>query len=288
MHSQPPGRRRRDNQPPGPDGPYEQEPPYQQQHWQPQPGPSYQPPPNGPHNQPPWEPSNGAYQQPRPNGPYQEPSGGGPYQQPPGAPYQPQPPRRKRRLGLKITLGIVGGVILLIIVAAALGGGNSGTNTSTNTAAGTGTGNSQAAQSAGSAAAPGIGDKVRDGKFEFTVIKVTHAKSVGDTQFGLGETAQGRFTIITLRVTNIGNESQTLDDSSQLLFDSRGRKFSADSAADIDLSGANGQGSTWLDDINPGNTVHGKIAFDMPVGDKAVKIELHDSLFSDGVTVKLR
>ncbi len=88
-------------------------------------------------------------------------------------------------------------------------------------------------------------------------------------------------------MTNIGNQSQTLDDSAQYVYDASGRKFSAGSAADIDLSGANGQGSTWLDDINPGNTVHGKIAFDMQAGDKAVKIELHDSLFSGGVTVKL-
>jgi hypothetical protein len=50
---------------------------------------------------------------------------------------------------------------------------------------------------------------------------------------------------------------------------------------------ANGQGSAWLNDINPGNTVHGRIAFDMPSGDKAMKIELHDSMLSDGVTVRL-
>jgi hypothetical protein len=230
------------------------------------------------------------YQQP-PGNQYQQapwqPPPGGPYQQAPGAPYQPQPPRKRHR-GLKITLGIAGGVVLLIIVVAALGGGSSGTGTSTNagttTNTGTGTGNSQAAQGA----VPGIGDKVRDGKFEFVVTKVSHRKSVGDTDFGLGETAQGTFTVISLRVTNIGSESQTLDDSSQYLFDSTGRKFSADGAADIDLGGANGQGSTWLNDINPGNTVHGKIAFDMPAGDKAIKIELHDSVFSDGVTVRLK
>src|SRR5262249_20092749 len=126
-----------------------------------------------------------------------------------------------------------------------------------------------------------------DGKFEFTVIKVRHAKSVGDTSLGLGETAQGRFTIVTLRVTNIGNQSQTLDDSSQYVYDASGRKFTANSNADLDLSGANGEGSTWLDNINPGNTVVGKIAFDMPSGDKAVKIELHDSMFSNGVIVTL-
>jgi hypothetical protein len=30
------------------------------------------------------------------------------------------------------------------------------------------------------------------------------------------------------------------------------------------------------------------MGLDLPVGDKAVKAELHDSMFSDGVTVSLR
>jgi hypothetical protein len=262
MHSQQPPRRR---------GPYQQPPggPYQQPQWERPPGGS---------SQPPWEtPPDGSYQQPR-----WEPTPGGPYRPQTGGPYQPPP--RKRRLGLKITLGIVGGIIVLIIVGAVLGGNKGGTGTGAST--GTGTGSSPAAQSGGSSVAH-IGDKVRDGKFEFTVIKVTHAKSVVDTSLGLGDTAQGRYTIVTLKVTNIGNQSQTLDDSAQYAYDASGRKYSASSSADIDLSGANGQGNTWLDDINPGNTVRGKIAFDMPTGVKAVKIELHDSMFSDGVIVHL-
>ena len=239
---------------------------------------------NQPAQQPPPASTKPIWNQPAGQPP---PGSGGPSWQPPGGPYQ-QPPR-KRRLGLKITLGIIGGFIALIIigaVASALGGGSS---TGTGTGAGTGTGVSPTAPlpTAAPQSAPGIGDKVRDGKFEFVVTKVSHRKTVGDTQFGLGETAQGTFTVISLKVTNIGSESQTLDDSAQYVFDASGRKFSADSAADIDLSGANGQGSTWLNDINPGNTVHRKIAFDMPTGDKAVKIELHDSMFSNGVTVRL-
>jgi Domain of unknown function (DUF4352) len=233
---------------------------------------SHQPPgPRGPYAQ---QPSDGSWQ-PQPNGPYQH-APGGPYQ-------QPQPPRRKRHLGLKITLGIVGGVIALIIIgaiASALGGGNSGTSTGTGTSTSSGT-------SSVAAPAPGIGDKVRDGKFEFVITKVTHAKSVGDTSLGLGDTAQGRYVILHIRVTNIGTEAQTLDDSSQYVYDAAGRKFSASTSADIDLSGANGQNNTWFEDINPGNSVHGRIAFDLPAGDNAVKAELHDSAFSDGVTVKL-
>ena len=235
-------------------------------------------------------------QPPRPRGPYapqlpdsswQPPSGpyqqqpGGPWQQALGGPYQPQPPKKKRHRGLKITLGIVGGVILLIIVAAALGGGNSGTSTNSGTSA-------AAAPAQAAAPAPGIGSKVRDGKFEFVITGISHAKSVGDTADGLGDTAQGRYVILHIRVTNIGTEAQTLDDSSQYVYDASGRKFSADSSADIDLGGVNGQNSTLFEDINPGNTVHGRIAFDLPAGDKAVKAELHDSAFSDGVTVSLR
>jgi hypothetical protein len=239
---------------------------------------SQQPPgPRGPYApQPPdgsWQPLGGPYQ----------PSPGGPYQQAPGAPYQPPPPQKKRHRGLKITLGIVGGVILLIIVAAALGGGNSGSSTGTSSRASAADAPARAA-----APAPGVGSKVRDGKFEFVITGISHAKSVGDTADGLGDTAQGRYVILHIRVTNIGTEAQTLDDSSQYVYDATGRKFSADSAADIELGGVSGQNSTWFEDINPGNTVHGRIAFDLPAGDKAVKAELHDSAFSDGVTVSLR
>jgi hypothetical protein len=45
--------------------------------------------------------------------------------------------------------------------------------------------------------------------------------------------------------------------------------------------------SVFLDSINPGNTVHALVAFDRLEGDKAVRAELHDSVLSSGVTVKL-
>lgn len=133
------------------------------------------------------------------------------------------------------------------------------------------------------AATAHIGDKVRDGKFEFTVTGVTYAKSVGDTSMGLGQTAQGRFTILHIKVTNIGTESQSLSDSAQFVRDAQGRKFDASTAADLYITG----NDVLFNNINPGNTVHGLIAFDMPANDKAVTVELHDSLFSGGVTVSL-
>ena len=191
-------------------------------------------------------------------------------------------PRKRHRLlkGLGIGFALL---IVLIVIAGIFGSGNKGgSGTSASGSASTG-----AAAPAAVSKGPGIGSKVRDGKFQFTVTRVSHRHSVGDTSLGLGETAQGRFTVLHVKVTNIGNVSQTLDDSAQYVYDSHGRKYDADSTADIDANNNNG-GGVFFNDINPGNTVHGVILFDLPKGDKAVKAELHDSAFSGGVTVSLR
>jgi hypothetical protein len=220
-------------------------------------------------------------------GPYgqQPPPGGGPYAPPPpGRPYPPPPtpprkswPRRHKFLTLLLS---VAGLLVIIVVAASAGGG--GTNTSTTPQPSTA---SQPSSAPAASNVPGIGTPVRDGKFQFTVTSVSQAKSVGDVAAGLGETAQGAFTILHLTVQNIGDQPQTLSDSAQYVYDAAGRKYSANSAADISL---NKNGGVFLNGINPGNSVTGLIAFDMPVAVQAVKAELHDSLFSGGITVSLR
>jgi hypothetical protein len=207
--------------------------------------------------------------------------GGWPPQPPQQQPYRPQypyvpPPRKSWPARHKIAtafLSFFGVLILLIVVAVIAGGGGGGTPTSPQPGSSS---NGQAVKESPAAShSAGIGDKVRDGKFEFVITKITHRKTAGDPEFG-GETAQGEYTVLHVRVTNIGSETQTFDDSAQLVFDAR---------ADIDL---NNGGSVFLQDINPGNTVRGVIAFDMPAGVRAVKAELHDSGFSGGVTVRLR
>jgi hypothetical protein len=173
-------------------------------------------------------------------------------------------------------------VLIIIIAVAVSAGGGSPSGSSSSSSSGSGSGGQAAAPAAG----PHIGQPAADGKFRFVITRVSHTKSVGDTSMGLGETAQGRFTVLHIRVTNISNQSQTLDDSSQYVYDASGRKFDADTQADIDANPGNG-GGVFLNDINPGNSVNGVILFDLPRGDKAVKAELHDSAFSGGVTVSL-
>lgn len=211
-----------------------------------------------------------------PPSPPQQPGGSGPYGSPPTPPGKKSWPARHKII---TALLAVAAVIVITVIAVNAGGGGGTANTPT------------ANQSSSAPASPsvspsstvaGIGTPVRDGKFEFVVTQVTHAKSVGGE---FGQTAQGEYTILHVSVKNIGNESQLLADSAQYVYDSSGRKYDADSAAGLYL---NGNSNVFLQEINPGNTVQGQIAFDMPNGVQAVKAELHDSMFSGGVTVNLK
>lgn len=131
---------------------------------------------------------------------------------------------------------------------------------------------------------PGIGAKVRDGKFEFVVTGVERPGKTLTSQFGTTETAQGEYVIVRVSVTNIGDEAQMLDSSGQRLINDKGQEFSPSSAI-MSLKGAE---KFFLQNINPGNTVAGApLLFDVARGTKIATVELHDSPFSDGVKVKV-
>jgi hypothetical protein len=200
--------------------------------------------------------------------------------------YPPQQSPKKKRHWVRNTfLGLAGFIVLIVIISVVANGGSNGTPV-----AGGGATSANATPTATPTATQvaKIDTPVRDGKFQFTVTSISHAKSVGDTADGLGDTAQGEYTILQVTVTNISSQSQTLDDSSQYIYDASGRKYDASTSADIDLNSAGGSNSVFFNDINPGNTVRVKLAFDMPAGLNAVKAELHDSAFSGGATVNLR
>jgi len=166
----------------------------------------------------------------------------------------------------KITVAVV-----LSSAAAALLVGCSGVES-----ASTGEGSKPAASKSDVAAA---GSTVRDGKFEFTVKGIDRAKTVGDpdNEF-MTVDAQGEFIVVTLGVTNIGNEAQSFFSDNQKLMDDQGRTFKANTEADIWLN----QGTH---EINPGNAVEVKLALDVPPGTVPASLQLHDSMFSGGVKV---
>lgn len=195
--------------------------------------------------------------------------------------------RGRATKGLPIAGGILGIVALIISISFSVstakavdGAINSTDSTGTTTTA---THDKPAQHKPAAPAEAGIGDTVTDGDLAFTITNVkTGVKQVGDQY--LGEKADGSYTIVSLKVKNVGHESATFDDSSQYVYSAKEDKYSADTAADIYLDDSN----AFLNEINPGNIVKGKMSFDMPKGVSAATIELHGSMFSGGATVKLK
>lgn len=123
---------------------------------------------------------------------------------------------------------------------------------------------------------PGTGDEARDGRFAFTVTKVVTLEEVRD------QIPQGVYILVSMTIRNIGNGPQTYFVSNQKLIDNAGREHGSDFAATLECIGGP------RIDINPGNEVETCAIFDIPASADPVAIELHDSLFSKGVTVRLR
>ena len=166
--------------------------------------------------------------------------------------------------------------VIALIVIAINSGGDSGSSSSSSDSGSSSTG------SGSSENAVGLNQAARDGKFEFTVTGQDCSKdTIGEAP--LSKTAQGTFCVVSLSVKNVGNAAQLLDASSQKALDAAGHEYSADSSAAMYLGDTN----TFLNQLNPGSTVNGQIAYDVPVGTQLTKLELHDSPFSSGVTVNI-
>ncbi|WP_245545933.1 DUF4352 domain-containing protein [Nocardia higoensis] len=209
-----------------------------------------------------------------------------------GQPYQgphpaPRPPKRSTPVWPWVLIGVM---VLLCggcfgIVGMSSDAADDGSSTTTFT---TGAAASEPAVAAPGEAAPPkpdaapAGAAVRDGKFEFRVTAVDGpVKTVGDNQF-LQSTAQGEYILVHVSVTNIGDRPQTYFGSNQKLFDAQGRQYENDTMAEVNLH------DHMATTINPGNTIDVVLAFDLPVGTVADKLQLHDSMFSGGAKVALR
>lgn len=219
------------------------------------------------------------------NDPRIQPPQGFPAPQYPGwqnSAVQPQPPQKKR----KKWPWVVGAVVALFVIAGVSGGDEEDSSTATAPSAGQTREDRESAPSRPTQAeqpAAGLDTPVRDGKFEFVTEVQTGLTTLGDNQF-LAEDAQGQFVIVTMTVSNISDQPKGLSPSDQKLIDSQGRTFSPDTSAALNLE----TDVAFWDEINPGNTVTMPVVFDMPVDAVPASIELHDSMFSGGVTVSLR
>jgi len=174
-------------------------------------------------------------------------------------------------------------VILVLILLAAIGGASGSNKTANNATTTSKTSTTTAKKSTAQTAK--IGEPARDGKFEFVVQSVQcNVMSVGDNPY-LTKTPQGQFCLLDVTVKNIGNEKQSLFSENQKLMDSSNKQYSADDQATIYAAP---NSATWYSDINPGNSVEGKIVFDLPKSVTPTIAELHDSAYSGGVKVNLQ
>jgi hypothetical protein len=204
-------------------------------------------------------------------------------------PYQPwrQPGQQRRSHGLRngclIAAGVLGGGSILIVVILVLIGLAAGTGSSTPPAGGN-TPPFVIRTAPAHAARPELGRVVYDGDFAFTVTHIScgaaaaRAVSAG----GIGETvpAGARECIFTIRVTDDKGTAQTFFDSNQYAYDAGGRQFSADSKGGIYL-----HGDQDFTQVNPGITIVARVPFQIPAGDRIVRLVLHDSAYSGGVSV---
>lgn len=221
-------------------------------------------------------------------------------QQPASQPYPAQPdarpdaqPAADRRsfVARHKVLTTLGALVVLGIVASVAGGGGqdqtAGSASAPAVEAAAGTADAAAPDDAAAAPAAeppaaGIGTTVADGSFEFTVTQVeAGVPSVGTAP--VSKQAQGTFVLVHVHVRNVGNDAQYFDGSSQTLVDTQGRRHSADSGAAVYL----GDTGSFLNQINPGNEVDGIVVFDVPADAQPASMELHDSPFSGGATVRL-
>jgi hypothetical protein len=130
---------------------------------------------------------------------------------------------------------------------------------------------------------PGLGDPVRDGKFEFVVSRVDCSRSTVVVEH-MKRTAAGKYCLISLSIRNIADRPHFFLGRVQKVSDAAGTEFSNDELAGLL---ANREKQTFLRKIGPGSKVSGKMVFDVPKRTTLTHMELHDSYLSGGVRVAL-
>lgn len=169
--------------------------------------------------------------------------------------------------------------ILVVFLVIGMASAGSGTEDGASTTASSSESSEEKAKTAG------IGETVKSGSFAFTVKGIECGKtSVGD-QF-ITEEAQGQYCMLDVTAKNVGDEAKYLNADSQYLYDDQGREFSADSVA---TGYVNPDSTTFfLEEINPGNSVSGKIAFDVPKDANIVSAKVGEGILVSGVKVNLK
>lgn len=181
----------------------------------------------------------------------------------------------------KIITGIVG-ILLFFWIIGTIGGSG---NNSASSSKGDSSSDSKTVAKESSKPIAKIGEPVTDKDLDFTVIKITTAKALGNTY--TRKDAQGTFQIINLKIANQGKETKTIDSSMFQLTDSKGRTF------DRSIEGQSAKGMSeggldlFLQQVQPGLSVNGDIVFDIPADATGLQLIVKGSVFSSGQKIQL-
>lgn len=192
-----------------------------------------------------------------------------------------------RKTWQKVLL-IAGGVFLVLAVAGSIAGKSETSGQAASDTAETGseppdatTSTEAEATTTTQSSAPGVGDPVRDGQFEFVVTGIEDPGAVYQPEGLLRDEANGSWLVVYVTVENVGDREQAfLTGNQRILWD--GKEYG-------------GEGFTWnganAEDLNPGVVLEATLMFDLPDGfprlGTGTILELHDSVFSGGVNVSL-
>ncbi len=170
--------------------------------------------------------------------------------------------------------GLVVLVVALVVVVAALGsGGGGGSQTA-------GSGSAEEVEDqpgATKANAVAIGEPVKAGKVEWTVVTAREATSL-KSSFG-GSKKEGNFAIVDFNFTNGNKEAVTLDSESFRLIDGKGREFEVDTDT---FEYVEPDKDIFLDQVNPGVSKEGEVIFTVAPGASGFTLEAGDTdMFAD-------
>ncbi|XKK40109.1 DUF4352 domain-containing protein [Nocardiopsis sp. ARC36] len=199
------------------------------------------------------------------------------------------PPKRGMSTGAKIGLGCLGcgglsvlGFVFLLVVGLLMPSGDSGDGGSAASSpeAGTGGGEEQSAdEEPEEESHPGLGEVVEHGAWEITVVGIEYDVPVSELGI-LAEEPSGQWVTVEMEAANTGSGPNYFMADDQVLIDASGSMYTYDMMAS--------DGIEVLAEVNPGNSVAGYLAFDVPADVEITHMMVNgESMLDEGVRVDL-
>lgn len=129
-----------------------------------------------------------------------------------------------------------------------------------------------------------IGDQFAVNDWSITITGVAERTDTIGDEF-LNTQAQGEFLPVDLIVTNDGDSASYFFASDFVAVDDQDREFNYSSEAT--MYGAADGAVSLLDEINPGNSIEGRLFFDVPADAEINALDINAGFLSDPVRVSL-